>query len=747
MKTARRLLLGLGAALTPAFLVAQGIPLGSEFQVNTYTTGRQAHPGVAAWNGGFIVVWARGPGNPGIFAQTYDSQGRLTGSEFQVNTGTPVPGQYPAVAADASGGFIVVWQGASDGVTQGQRFDSSATRVGSQFALPGVFPRVAADAAGDFVVVLTEGSSDQYSPFLSLVGQRFDSSGASVGSQFVVANRTMEPGSSYYTTVTHYPERSAVTMSSAGDFVVAWDVGVHYFLMGGRPQTNPPTGIFGQRYHRSGVKLGTTFLVAGDTEAVPSIAEDKPGNFVVVWSSGGYIVGERFDAAGAPVGPEFNVNTYATGAKTSPSVAVDEAGNFLVVWGSESQDGSSSGVFGALFDRHGKRIGDEFPINSYTTGTQDQPWVASGGGDFVAAWESADQDGSGLGVFGRRQNLVPETLAADAEPATGTASDHNGVLEPGETILVEPQWKNVSDASVGVTGAAFILPCAPGTACVTPVNTSAVYGTIAAGASANCNKIGPGCLLSRVGERPPSGHPLGRRIRRDPFRRRRPLLDYARGRQLLGRAAVAALLQEDRDAPSQRHHGGLHGHDVLPRRDGGARRDGDLHRAAPSPATGSSCPRRPSRARSTTAPPAAIRTSPTSPRPIPSASTSTISPPSTYSSAATQRSTAPARPSPGTPWPLSSREPSSRREAEPPSRSATPIRRPRGRIPAQRAARSSTSPTCPSRTLSASTSTISGRRGSWPAARPTDLLSRRPVARDAMAKFIANGFGLQLYGP
>ncbi len=438
----------------PGALWAQAPPLSPEFQVNTYTTGRQGHPAVAAWDGGFIVVWARGPFNPGIFAQTYDSEGRPAGSEFQVNTGMAVPGQYPSVAADAAGGFVVAWEDASDGQSQGQRFDSNGTRVGSQFALTGTHPRVAADAAGDFVVLLTQGS------YIQLVGQRFDSSGASVGSQFVVASSTTE--TSYYVTDTYYPQSAAVTMSSAGDFVVVWDVGVSIHMQGGRPQNYPDlaTDIRGQRYHRSGVKLGPTFFVANDVDPVPSVAEDKPGNFVIVWNSGAHIAGQRFDGAGAKVGPSISISTATVGY---PSVAIDGAGNFLVVWGHDYV-----GTSGALFDRQGNRLNGEFPINSNTTEYPGQPWVASDGHGFVVTWESRYGDGSGFGVFGRRQNLLADALTADSGPATGTVSDRNGVLEPGETVFVAPAWKNATDAPITVTGGTAIVPCALGTACVTP---------------------------------------------------------------------------------------------------------------------------------------------------------------------------------------------------------------------------------------------------------------------------------------
>jgi hypothetical protein len=295
-----------------------------------------------------------------------------------------------------------------------------------------------------------------------------------------------------------------MAVSSAGDFIIVWDEGLSFWMEGGRPQTNPPTGIFGQRYHRSGVRLGSMFVVTGEAQTAPSIALDKPGNFVVVWSNTGSILGQRFDAAGAPVGPQFDVSTNTGGYSTSPAVAVNGTGDFLVVWSNDSEDGSSSGIVGAMFDRHGRRLASDFPINGYTTGIQDRPSVASDGRGFVVTWESADQDLSGFGIFGRRQDLIADALTADSGPATGTVSDRNGVLEPGEKMLVEPQWRNASDAPITVTGGTAILPCAVGTACVTPVNTSAAYGSIASGAAGSCNTVTPDAcyLVSASGPRP-----------------------------------------------------------------------------------------------------------------------------------------------------------------------------------------------------------------------------------------------------
>ena len=55
--------------------------------------------------------------------------------------------------------------------------------------------------------------------------------------------------------------------------------------------------------------------------------------------------------------------------------------------------------------------GDEFQVNSYTTDDQAFPSVAATGtNQFVVAWESDGQDGSGDGVFGQRFDFAGDTI-------------------------------------------------------------------------------------------------------------------------------------------------------------------------------------------------------------------------------------------------------------------------------------------------------------------------------------------------
>ena len=64
-----------------------------------------------------------------------------------------------------------------------------------------------------------------------------------------------------------------------------------------------------------------------------------------------------------PAGAEFQVNSYTTGYQGFPAVASDENGNFVVAW-SSGQDGSGFGVFGQRFSAAGLPQGGEFQVNS-----------------------------------------------------------------------------------------------------------------------------------------------------------------------------------------------------------------------------------------------------------------------------------------------------------------------------------------------------------------------------------------------
>jgi len=190
--------------------------------VNTYTTGGQYFPAVATdADGDFVVVWQSYPQDGsfhGIFGQRYTSAGAAVGAEFQVNTYTTSQQGSPRVAADADGNFVVVWL--------------SATQDGSSY---GVF------------------------------GQRYTSAGAAVGAEFQVNT---------YTTNTQGPR--GVAADADGDFVVIWD---------SYSQDGSTWGVFAQRFQSSLVTTTTT------TTTTTSTTTTLPPPIPALSSNGGLLLG------------------------------------------------------------------------------------------------------------------------------------------------------------------------------------------------------------------------------------------------------------------------------------------------------------------------------------------------------------------------------------------------------------------------------------------------------------------------
>jgi hypothetical protein len=396
--------------LVPAAAGAQGDPVGPEFRVNTFTPGNEFGASVSPDAlGNFVVVWqsASQDGSlTGIFGQRYAASGTPLGPEFRVNTYTTSNQFSSSSASDASGNFVAVWTSLQDGSNfsiHGQRYTSAGTPAGPEFRVntytPGsqFIPAVTAATGGDFVVAWMSPDGSDYGIF----AQRYSSAGAPVGPEFRVSTFTIA-----------YQATPTLAADPTGGFVVVW---------ASDGQDGSSYGIFGQRYDAAGAPLGGEFRVntyTTGTQSGPEMGADGAGNFVVVWQSssqdgpGTGIFGQRYASSGAPMGAEFRVNTYTTSDQTRPVVALDSSGNFVVAWQSAGQDGSANGVFAQRYDAAGAALGAEFRVNTFVAGEQVDPAVAAAAaGHFVVVWSSDGQDGSNYGVFGQRYSpIVPVEL-------------------------------------------------------------------------------------------------------------------------------------------------------------------------------------------------------------------------------------------------------------------------------------------------------------------------------------------------
>jgi uncharacterized repeat protein (TIGR03803 family) len=273
------------------------------------------------------------------------------------------------------------------------------------------------------------------------------------------------------TTTAGAQQLPAVAALKSG-YVIAW---------ASSAQDKSGYGVYMQRYTSAGAKAGHETLVnttkTGD-QTMPAVAGLKSGGFVVVWQSanedksGLGVYGQIFTAAGAKSGAEFRVNTTTSGDQSLPSVASLASGGFVVAWTSKNQDRSGLGVYAQMYDAKGKASGKEFKVNTTTAGDQTNAAVAGlTSGGFVIAWQG--RDASGLGVYLQRydagakaqgkETLVNKTTVKDQSLPSLAALDNAG-------FVVAWQSANQDGSGLGVYMQRFTAAGAK-TAGETRVNT------------------------------------------------------------------------------------------------------------------------------------------------------------------------------------------------------------------------------------------------------------------------------------
>jgi len=367
----RALIVLIAALLSCGVLRAQNGPVGGEFPVNTHTLHTQGDSAVAMdAAGNFVVVWeslgqdGSIPPSFNVYGRRYDAAGFPLGGEFLINTVTAGNQFSPAIAMDAAGGFVVAWEGTN--------------QDGSQYGV---------------------------------AARSFASDGTPLGDQFTVNAHTPDNQRSV-----------SLAMDGAGRFVVVWS---------SFGQDGAGYGVFARRFSAAGTPLSGEFQVNASTlsdqfSGGAAVTSDPAGNLVVAWESpdgsAAGIYARRFDAANAPRGGEMRVNAFTLGRQVDPSVVSDPLGNFVVVWNAWTHpaDGSSWGVFGQRYTGAGAALGGEFKVNIENYSGQITGGIAmEPSGNFTVVWYSALQDGDNLGIFGRRYAREQDPLGPGPKPLGG----------------------------------------------------------------------------------------------------------------------------------------------------------------------------------------------------------------------------------------------------------------------------------------------------------------------------------------
>jgi hypothetical protein len=125
---------------------------------------------------------------------------------------------------------------------------------------------------------------------------------------------------------------------------------------------------------------------------------------------------------------EFLVNNYTNGPQQDASICKLSEEKIAVAWESQNQGegGGVYNVFTSIFDTTtGENLTAEFRANYYTTNSQENPSICALSDDVIAvAWESNGQDGSLYGIYVRVFNATTgENITAEFRANYYTLSD------------------------------------------------------------------------------------------------------------------------------------------------------------------------------------------------------------------------------------------------------------------------------------------------------------------------------------
>ena len=418
---------------------------GAEFAVNSYTTGAQTGERDAAVarlaTGGFVVVWdSRTPSGSGyeIFARSFDGSGNAVGGDLQVNSFT-TGNQMRAAVAAAPDGFVVVWESdpadgtgrsvrgrllSGDGTPSGAEFQVNTYTTGDQYQ-----PSVAAEAFGGFDVVWTSAGQDGSGS--AIVSRRYDSTATPAGDEVLVNT---------YTTGDQYEPK--VAMDDSGIGMVVWTsdgqdgdgAGVFGNLLdtAGQPL---------------GDEFRANENTAGDQDS-PGLSADLAGRFAVVWRdrSGLDGDGDGIFLRRDPYVPSITlqVNSYTTGDQSAPAVASNPDGDFLAVWATPTAGGDGTEIAAQHVRVNSATSAGEVRVNSHTPADQDAPSLAfDAAGNVVVVWQSDGRDGDGQGLAARALKVgCPSTpLAGCRQAGAGRASIKVSDKKKDDKDSIKWTWK------------------------------------------------------------------------------------------------------------------------------------------------------------------------------------------------------------------------------------------------------------------------------------------------------------------
>ncbi len=336
----------------------------------------------------------------GVYAQRYAADGTPIGAQMHISQTTALDQQWASIGMADNGDFVITWT--NDGATQdvyARRYLADGTPATNQFTVNTTVTGIQRNSTisvqddGSFIVVWEgNGGGDAYGIYL----QRFDSSGAKVGSQTLV--NTATAGNQ---------EHATISVNQSGAFLVAWE---------------DTTGIHSQRFNAAGAKVGGGFDISNfDSAARTSVLLFDDGSFAAAYSDTvltiNQIVLKTFSSSNTLTSTNL-MGLFSVTNLGNPSLVGEGAGTFSVAWEGFTLAGDMD-VYYQNFTSAGTAASVINRINTHTTGDQKMVSGSMLSPDHMVFAFSGAGPTTGTGVY---YSIINNAVVLNAPP---TAVDDN----------------------------------------------------------------------------------------------------------------------------------------------------------------------------------------------------------------------------------------------------------------------------------------------------------------------------------
>lgn len=403
--------------------------LGSEFQVNTTTTGFAYLASVAALStGGFVVVWEADSttgSSADVRGQAYDASGVASNGEFRANSVTGGFNEYPSITGLPGGGFAVAWDVYANGSNQAQIrfFGANGQPLGAEVAGIAGSAQVSLGRLSDNSVIVL---ADYYYSDLTnrevLRGQHLTADGQKIGNSFNVNSPVTGGGAS----------DTQVVPLAGGNFVATWDL----FNFNPANGSQSYLGSFAQVMTPTGTPVGSRIKVgesSGEHFYTQSLAL-ADGSFVLAWEDGSSMLAQHYAADGTAQGSAYRLDT-----DSGSYLAQLPDGSIVAAYSSYAP--GATGIYAKHLSIDGTALGTALRVHATVADATSAVDAASvdgitvtSAGDVVVIWE-------GGGVFGQRLDVQALSPAIQRDFA---GNGHDAILWRSDDGA---QWQWQTDGS------------------------------------------------------------------------------------------------------------------------------------------------------------------------------------------------------------------------------------------------------------------------------------------------------------